>query len=137
MEFKARKLMTWMRLVLTVAFICSSLSYSMPIAEASVDTNGAAVASLEHDHSAISEQVSSNSEPSSSDADSKECIADGKSHSGHGKSTSDCCATICFDLTILSSEGHREPKMSPTLLTEFPQSVLAVGPYRFLRPPRA
>ena len=137
MEFKARKLMTWMRLVLTVAFICSSLSYSMPIAEASVDTNGAAVASLEHDHSAISEQVSSNSEPSFSEADEEECIPDGKPHNGHGKSSSDCCAAICFDLTILSSEEYREAMLPPTLSAELPQSVLAVGPYRFLRPPRA
>ncbi len=137
MEFGAKRSMAFMRLVLAIAFIFSSLSYSMPIAEASGDTNGAAVASLEHDHSAISERVSSIAGSPSSEADDNECIPDGKSHSGHDNSSSDCCAAVCFDLTMLSSEGYRETKSPPALSVELLQSVIAVGPYRFLRPPRA
>ena len=137
MGLSAKKLMTFMRVVLTVAFICSSLSFSMPIAEASSDANGVAVASLKHDLSASGERDSSITKSSASDSEDEECIPDGKSHNGHGKSSSDCCAAICFDLTILSSEGYREAKLPPVLSAEFPQSVLAVGPYRFLRPPRA
>lgn len=137
MGFSMKRLTAFMRVVLTVAFICSSLSYSMPIAEASFDARDAAIASLEHDHSASSELDSSITKSSASDPDDEECVPDGKSHNGHGKSSSDCCATICFDLTILSSHGRREAKLPPVLSAELPQSVLAVGPYRFLRPPRA
>ncbi len=137
MGFSAKKLTAFMRVVLTIAFICSSLSYSMPIAEASFDAKIGAIASLEHDHSASSELDSSITKSSASDSDDEECVPDGKSHNGHGKSSSDCCATICFDLTILSSHGHREAKLPPVLSAEFLKSVLAVGPYRFLRPPRA
>ena len=137
MGFSAEKLTAFLRVVLTVAFICSSLSYSMPIAEASIDVKIAAIASLEHDHCASSELDSSITKPSALDSDDEECVPDGKSHNGHGKSPSDCCATICFDLTILSSQGRREAKLPPVHSAEFPQSVLAVGPYRFLRPPRA
>ena len=136
MGFSAKKLTAFMRVVLTIAFICSSLSYSMPIAEASVGAKDAAIASLDHDHSASSELDSSTTKSSASDSDDEECVPDGKSHNGHGKS-SDCCATICFDLTISSSHGRREAKLPPVLSAELPQSVLAVGPYRFLRPPRA
>ena len=136
MGFSAKKLTAFMRVVLTIAFICSSLSYSMPIAEASVGAKDAAIASLEHDHSASSELNSSIAKSPASDSDDEECVPNGKSHNGHGKS-SDCCATICFDLTILSSHGRREAKLPPVLSAELPQSVLAVGPYRFLRPPRA
>ena len=137
MGFSAEKLTAFLRVVLTVAFICSSLSYSMPIAEASFDAKDAAIASLEHDHSASGGLDSSITKPSALDSDDDECIPDGKSHNGHGKSPSDCCATVCFDLTILSSHGRSETKLSPILSAELPQSVLAVGPYRFLRPPRA
>ena len=137
MGFSAEKLTAFLRVVLTVAFICSSLSYSMPIAEASFDAKDAAIASLEHDHSASGGLDSSITKPSALDSDDDECIPDGKSHNGHGKSPSDCCATVCFDLTILSSHGRREAMLPPILSAELPQSVLAVGPYRFLRPPRA
>ena len=136
MVFSAKRLTAFMRVVLTFAFICSSLSYSMPIAEASFDAKIAAIAALEHDHSASSGLGSSITKPSALDSDDEECVPDGKTHNGHGKS-SDCCATICFDLTILSSHGRREAKLPPVLSAELPQSVLAVGPYRFLRPPRA
>ena len=137
MGLSAKRLTALMRVVLTVAFIFSPLSYSMPIAVASFDANGAVVASLEHDHSESGELDSSTTKSSASDSDDEECVPDGKSHNGHGKSSSDCCATICFDLTILSSHGRREAMLPPILSAELPQSVLAVGPYRFLRPPRA
>ena len=136
MGLSAKRLTALMRVVLTVAFIFSPLSYSMPIAVASFDANGAVVASLEHDHSESGELDSSTTKSSASDSDDEECVPDGKSHNGHGKSSSDCCATICFDLTILSSHGRREAMLPPVLSAELPQSVLAVGPYRFLRPPR-
>lgn len=137
MGFGAKRLTAFLRVVLTVAFICSSLSYSMPIAGASFDAKDAAIASLGHDHSASSELYSSNTKSTASDSDDEECLPDGKAHNGHGKSISDCCASICFDLTILSLHGRSEVKLPPTLTATFSQSVLAVGPYRFLRPPRA
>lgn len=137
MGFSAKRLTAFMRVLLTVAFVCSSLSYSMPIAKASFYAKDAVIASLEHDHSASSELDSSISKSSASDSDDEECVPDGRTHNGHGKSTSDCCASVCFDLTILSSHGRSEVKLPPTLTAMFSKSVLAVGPYRFLRPPRA
>ena len=136
MVFNARKWLVLMRLVLTIAFVCSSLSHFMSTAKASGDAIGTVV-KLEHPHSAGSELGGTHSKSSASEADQKECIPDGKSHAGHGKSAADCCAAICFDLTILSSEEYREAILPSTLSAELPQSVLAVGPYRFLRPPRA
>lgn len=137
MGFSVKRLTAFMRVVLTVAFICSSLSYSMPIAEASFNAKIAAIASLKHDHSASSELDSSTTKSSASVSDDEECVPDGKSHDGHGKSPSDCCAKICFDLTILSAVGFREAMVPPALSDELRHSVRAVGPYRFLRPPRA
>lgn len=136
MGFSVKRLTAFMRVVLTVAFVCSSLSYSMPIAKASFDAKIAAIASLEYDHSASSELDSSITKSSASVSDDEECVPDGKSHVGHGKSASDCCAKICFDLTILSTVGFREAMVPPVLSDELRHSVRAVGPYRFLRPPR-
>jgi hypothetical protein len=130
------KLTALMRLVLAIAFFCASLSVSIPMAEASSDAKGASVAVLKHDHSPSGERISSNSNASISEADVQECIPDGKSHYGHGTSSSDCCAAACFDLTILSAVGYREAVLPPSLSDELRRSVLAVGPYRFLRPPR-
>jgi hypothetical protein len=137
MAFGAGKLMALMRLVLAIAFICSSLSTSILMAEASSDTTGASVAVLEHDHSASGERASTNSKASDPEVDSTECLPYGKSHNGHGTSSSDCCAAACFDLTILSTVGFREAMLPPALSDELRHSVRAVGPYRFLRPPRA
>ena len=137
MSIRVKELATLVRLILAVALFCSSLYYSMPIAEASLQADDAAVASVEHDHSASAERVLSISKSFSSEADLKECAPDGKSHNVHGNSSSDCCAAVCFDLTILASAGHDEVSLLPVFSADFPQSVLAVGPYRLLRPPRA
>ena len=91
---------------------------------------------LEHSHSAGSEHGAAHAESSASEVDKKECGSDGPAHSGHSKADSDCCAAACTDLTILSAVGYREAMLSPTLSIEIPQSVLAVGPNQFLRPPR-
>jgi hypothetical protein len=133
----AGKLMALLRLVLAIAFFCSSLSTSIPLAEASSDAKSASIAMLEHDHSPSGEHVNSNSKASVYEVDAKDCVSDGKSHKGHGTSSSDCCAAACFDLTILSAVGCRESVLSPILSDELLHSFLAVGPYRFLRPPRA
>lgn len=135
MVFNATKWLIMMRWVLTFAFVCSSLSYSMPAAMASSKSIGSAF-TLEHAHSVGSEHGAAHAESSASEVDEKECGSDGPSHSGHSKSDSDCCSAICFDLTILSPEEYRETGLSPTLSIEIPQSVLAVGPNQFLRPPR-
>ncbi len=144
MGFGAGKLTVLVRLVFAIAFFCSSFSASIPMAEASSHAESASVAVVEHDHSSGFERVSSSSkssvsevDASVSEVDAKECPPDGKSHNGHGTSSSDCCAAACFDLTILSAVGYREAVLSPTLSDELRHSVLAVGPYRFLRPPRA
>lgn len=137
MDFAGGKLMTFMRMVLAIAFMCSSFSHSVPVAQAADIGKETALASLEHDHSTMGERVSSILEWPSSEAANEECQADGRSHNGHSKSTSDCCAAVCFDLTILSSFGCREARMLPVLIAELHQSLLAVAPYRFLRPPRA
>ena len=137
MGFDVGKLTALMRLVLAIVFFCSSLSASIPKAEASSYAKSASVVVLEHDHSPIGEPVSSNSKSSISEADVQECIPDGKSHYGHGTSSSDCCAAACSDLTTLPAVGYREAVLSLSLSDELRRSVLAVGPYRFLRPPRA
>lgn len=137
MEFGAGRLTALMRLVLAIAFFCSSLSASIPMSEASSDAKSSSVAVVGHDHSPSGERVSSDSKASISEADAKECIPDGRSHNGHGTSSSDCCAAACFDLTILSAVGYRVAVLSPTLSDELRHSVLEIGPYQFLRPPRA
>lgn len=135
MAFNATQWLMLMRWVLTFAFVCSSLSYSIPIAMASSESFGSAF-TLEHSHSVGSEHDAAHPESSDSEVDKEECGPDGPAHSGHSKADSDCCSVICFDLTILSSEEYREARLSPTLSIEIPQSVLAVGPNQFLRPPR-
>jgi hypothetical protein len=136
MGFDVGKLTALMRLVLAIAFFCSSLTASIPKAEASSYAKSASFTVLEHNHSLSGERATSNSKASVSEVDAKECIPDGKSHNGHGTSSSDCCAAACFDLTILSAVGYREAVLPPSLSDELRRSVLAVGPYRFLRPPR-
>lgn len=137
MDFAGGKLMTFMRMVLAIAFMCSSFSHSLPVAQAADIGKDTAQTSLGHDHSTIGDRDSSILEWSSSEVANEECQTDGRPHSGHSKSTSDCCAAVCFDLTILSSVRCREALTSPVLTAELHQSLLAVEPYRFLRPPRA
>ena len=137
MDFAGGKLMTFMRMVLAIAFMCSSLSHFLLVAQAADIGTDTAFTSLEHHHSTIGQRVSSVLEEPSSVAAYEECQTDGKPHSGHSKSASDCCAAVCFDLTILSSLGYREARTPPVLIAELHQLLLAVTPYRFLRPPRA
>ena len=137
MDFGRGKLMSFVRMVLAIAFMCSSFSHSLPVAQAADIGKDTALTSLEHDHSTVGERVSSILEWPSSEAVNEECQTDGRSHNGHSKSTSDCCAAVCFDLTILSSVGCKEARTPLLLIAELHQSLLAVEPYRFLRPPRA
>ena len=128
--------MTLVRVVLALAFICSSLVNFPPVSAAFADAKGAVSGSLEHSHAAMSGLDHTDEDSSVMGSASKECIPDGKSHSGHGKS-SDCCAAICFDLTVLSSEGHGEGKLPSVQSIYSLESIIAVGPVQVLRPPRA
>lgn len=135
MVLNAAKWLISIRLVLTFALVCSSLSYSMPTAMASSESFGSAF-TLEHSHSVGSEHDAAHPESSDLKVDKEGCGPDGPAHSRHSMADSECCSVICFDLTMLSSEKYREARLSRTLSMEIPQSIFTVEPNQFLRPPR-
>ena len=138
MRFNAEKLGALVRLLVAVAFFCTSLTYSMPNAEASFLADGKAVASVECDHSDIGERSHPISKiASNSKADVEECVPNGKPHSEHGDKSSEYCAEVSFDITILVSGRAGEARLPSQLSSILAQLVRAVEPYRFLRPPRA